>query len=85
MMFKYSKNLVPLPIVELFARNYELHITILDKANRFILQLAETKRSTKFYISWHPNLELRIYKNLSMPVLNILRNYLSKIIQFHIE
>ena len=25
MMFKYSKDLVPLPIVELFTRNYELH------------------------------------------------------------
>ena len=24
-MFKYSKDLVPLPIVELFARNYEFH------------------------------------------------------------
>ena len=24
-MFKYSKDLVPLPIVELFTRNYELH------------------------------------------------------------
>ena len=25
MMFKYSKDLVPLPIVELFTRNYEFH------------------------------------------------------------
>ena len=25
MMFKYSKDLVPLPIVELFNRNYEFH------------------------------------------------------------
>ena len=25
MMFKYFKDLVPLPIVELFARNYEFH------------------------------------------------------------
>ena len=24
-MFKYSKDLVPLPIVELFTRNYEFH------------------------------------------------------------
>ena len=40
MMFKYSKDLVSLPIVELFTRNYEFH-------NHFILQLAEMKRSTK--------------------------------------
>ena len=25
MMFKYSKDLVPLPIVELFTRNYKFH------------------------------------------------------------
>ena len=25
MMFKYSKDMVPLPIVELFTRNYEFH------------------------------------------------------------
>ena len=47
MMFKYSKNLVPLPIVELFTRNYELHNHYTDKVNHFILQLAEMKRSTK--------------------------------------
>ena len=47
MMFKYSKDLVPLPIVELFTRNYEFQITTLDKVNYFILQLAEMKRSTK--------------------------------------
>ena len=25
MMFKYSKDLIPLPIVDLFTRNYEFH------------------------------------------------------------
>ena len=51
LMFKYSKDLVPLPIVELL--HYYLPelmsftITIQDKVNHFILQLAEMKRSTK--------------------------------------
>ena len=48
MMFKYSKDVVPLPIIELFTRNYEFHNHyILDKVNHFILQLAEMKRSKK--------------------------------------
>ena len=47
MMFKYSKDLVPLPIVEFLFLIMSFTITIPDKANRFILQLSETKRSTK--------------------------------------
>ena len=47
MMFKYSKDLVPLLLVKLFTRNYEFQITIPDKVGNFILQLAEMKRSTK--------------------------------------
>ena len=46
MMFKYSKDLVPLPIVELFTRNYEFHNHYARQSQSFILQLAEMKRST---------------------------------------
>ena len=45
-MFKYSKDLVPLSIVELFAEIMSFTITLPEKINR-LLQLAETKRSTK--------------------------------------
>ena len=89
MMFKYSKDLVPLPIVELFTRNYELHNHYTRQSQSLQLQLAETKRSTKllhfmafeFGITYLQKSQLMF----RMPVLNILRNYLSKIIQFHIE
>ena len=46
-MFKYSKDLIPLPIVELLAGNYEFHNYYIIQVHHFILQLAETKRSTK--------------------------------------
>ena len=48
MMFKYSKDLVLLPIVELFTRIDEFHNQYPDKVNHFILQLAKMKRSTKY-------------------------------------
>ena len=45
MMFKYSNDLVPLPIVDLFTRNYEFHNHYTRQSQT--LQLAEMKRSTK--------------------------------------
>ena len=48
MMFKYSEDLVPLAIVEFLPEIMSFTITIQDKVNHFILQLAETKRSIKY-------------------------------------
>ena len=47
MMFKYSKDLVPLPIVELFTRNYEFHNHYTLQSQPLHTAVAEVKRSTK--------------------------------------
>ena len=80
MMFKYSKDLVPLPIVELFTRNYEFHNHYNTRQCQSLhLQLAITKRSTKHLhlmaFEFENTNQQKFQYTFRMPVLNILQNY----------
>ena len=88
MMFKYSKDLVPLPTVELFSRNYECQ-------NRFTRQSqslhtavgrneAIYKNFTFHGIRIWSYISTKIFVDVSYASFNIIQNYLSKITQYHI-
>ena len=51
MMFKYSKVLVPLPIVELFTRNYEFHNHYTRQSQSLHTTIGRDLQN--IYISWH--------------------------------
>ena len=54
MMFKYSKDLVPLPIVELFTRNYEFHNHFTRQSQSLHTAIGRNEAIYKtFTISWH--------------------------------
>ena len=85
--FRNITHGVPLQWLDCLPEIMSSIFTIPDKANRFMLQLADTKRSTKllhFMASEFGITYLQKFQ-LTMTVLNILRSYLSKITQFHIE
>ena len=86
-MFKYSKDLVPLPIVELFARNYEFHNHNTRQSQSLHTAVGRNKAyhlhfmALEFGITYLQKYQKMFY----MPVLNILQNHLSKITKYHIE
>ena len=79
MMFKYSKNLVPLPIVELFTRNYEFHNHYTRQSQSLHTAVGRNEAIYKtftFHVIriWN-YISTKISVDVCMPVLNILQNY----------
>ena len=89
MMFKYSKDLVPLPMVELFTKNYELHNHYTRQSQSLHTAVGRNEAIYKTF-TFHG---IRIWNYVSTKV-SVDVSYASfkhssklfiKIIQFHIE
>ena len=89
MMFKYSKDLVPLPIVELFTRNYEFHNHFTRQSQLLHTAVGRSEAICKTFTShgiriWN-YVSTKISVDVSYASFKHFRNYVSKMIQFHIE
>ena len=85
--FRNITHGVPLPMVGLFTRNYELHNHYTRQSQSLHAAVGRNEAIYKVlhFMAFEFGITYLQKSQLTMTVLNILRSYLSKITQFHIE